>query len=190
MLEVVVVRNENGVIERLWATIEQLAATSIAERSVFRIGLSGGSLIKYLANGAEKCKTDWSKWECYFCDERFVDETNDYSTFGQYKKLFIPKTSLNQSQFVIINRSISLNECAKDYERQIFEKFAIDKVGNVVIFELIYLIYLFIYNFYNFLFVLCSMYSQRIAKYLNLIYFCLEWVRMDIRVHYFPIIHC
>lgn len=129
-MEVIVVRNESSVIERLWTTIEKLATASIAERSVFRVGLSGGSLIKYLATGAEKCKTDWSKWELYFCDERFVDETDDDSTFGQYKKLFIPKTSLNESQFIIINGSLSLDECAKDYERQIFEKFAIDKVGD------------------------------------------------------------
>lgn len=128
MMEVIVVRNERSVIERLWATIEKLATVSIAERSVFRVGLSGGSLIKYLAAGAEKCQTDWSKWELYFCDERFVDETDDDSTFGQYKKLFISKTSLNESQFVVINRSMSLDDCAKDYERQILEKFAIDKV--------------------------------------------------------------
>lgn len=127
-MEVIVVRNENSVIERLWSIIEKVSTTAITERSVFRIGLSGGSLIKYLAIGADKCKTDWSKWELYFCDERFVDETDDDSTFGQYKKLFIPHTPLNESQFVIINRSLSLDDCAKDYERQILEKFGNDKV--------------------------------------------------------------
>lgn len=178
-MEVVVVRNESSIIERLWSTIEKLANASIAERSVFRVGLSGGSLIKYLASGAEKCTTDWSKWEFYFCDERFVDETDEDSTFGQYKKLFIPKTSLNESQFVIINRSLSLDECAKDYERQIFEKFAIDKVGDAVLLNDLLFITLF-----------SILYSQPIAQYLNLIYFCLEWVLMDTLVHCFQITHC
>lgn len=126
-MEVIVEQSEKSVIERLWTIIEKQANESIAERSVFRVGLSGGSLIKYLANGAADCKTDWSKWELYFCDERFVDETNDDSTFGQYKKLFLPKTSLKESQFIIINRSLSLEDCAKDYEKQIFQKFGTDE---------------------------------------------------------------
>lgn len=129
-MEVIVVKNENSVIERLWALILSSAKEAIEEKNVFRIGLSGGSLIKYLASGAETAETDWSKWQLYFCDERFVDESNDDSTFGQYKKLFIPKTKLNESQFVTINRSVSLNESAKDYEQQIYEKFGIEKVRD------------------------------------------------------------
>lgn len=127
-MEVIVVQNESSVIERLWALIVLSANAAIKENGVFRIGLSGGSLIKYLASGAENATTDWSKWELYFCDERFVDETNDDSTFGQYKKLFIPQTKLNESQFVVINRSVSLDECAVDYEQQIYSKFGIQKV--------------------------------------------------------------
>ncbi|XP_055299845.1 6-phosphogluconolactonase [Sitodiplosis mosellana] len=126
-MEVIIVHNESSVIERLWNLIKKSANAAIQENSVFRIGLSGGSLIKYLANGAENAKTDWSKWQLYFCDERFVDESDEDSTFGQYKKLFLPKTQLTESQFVIINRSLSLKDCAKDYEQQIFDKFGIAK---------------------------------------------------------------
>lgn len=129
-MEVIVVQNEGSVIERLWDLIETSANAAIQENSVFRVGLSGGSLIKYLANGAENAKTDWSKWQLYFCDERFVDESNEDSTFGQYKKLFLPKTQLTESQFVIINRSLSLEDCAKDYEQRIFKKFGIEKVSR------------------------------------------------------------
>lgn len=128
VMEVIVVKNEINVIERLWTFIETSANEAIKDRSVFRIGLSGGSLIKYLSDGAENAKTDWSKWQLFFCDERFVDETNDDSTFGQYKKLFIPKTKLDESQFITINRSLLLNECAADYERKILEKFDCEKV--------------------------------------------------------------
>lgn len=183
MMEVIILRNESRLIELLWSKIERFATSSIAEKSVFRVGLSGGSLIKYLASGAENSTTDWSKWELYFCDERFVDETDEDSTFGQYKKLFIPKTSLNESQFVTINRSLSLDECAKDYERQIFEKFAIDKVGDdaVLLSDLLFITFI---TFFSVLF------SQRIAQYLNLIYFCWEWVLMGTPVHCSQITHC
>lgn len=127
-MEQVIVKDELNVIENLWNVIEESANAAIKDRSIFRVGLSGGSLIKYLANGAENAKTDWSKWQLFFCDERFVDVADDDSTFGQYKKLFIPKTRLTDSQFVIINRSVALNDCASDYERQIFEKFNCQKV--------------------------------------------------------------
>lgn len=143
-MEVKIVQNEEKVIDQLWKIIEKSSNEAIQENSVFRVGLSGGSLIKYLANGAENSNTDWSKWQLYFCDERFVDETNEDSTFGQYKKLLIPKTKLTESQFVIINRSLSLEDCAKDYERQIFEKFGLEKVQFQ--YETLFLVF-FITNF-------------------------------------------
>lgn len=127
-MELIVVKNETIVIEQLWDIINRFADEAIAKNSVFRIGLSGGSLINYLSKGAEKCTTDWSKWQLFFCDERFVDETNEHSTFGEYKKHFIANTKLTEAQFVVINRKLSLGECAIDYEKQIYEKFAIDKV--------------------------------------------------------------
>lgn len=124
-MEIVVTVN---VIERLWTLIESSANAAIQDRSVFRIGLSGGSLIKFLADGAENAKTDWSKWQLFFCDERFVDEADDESTFGQYKKIFLPKTKLTESQFLTIDRSLTLNDCAADYERKMLEKFNCEKV--------------------------------------------------------------
>lgn len=128
-MEVVVVRNEDLVIERLWSFIEKAAEEAISQKGVFNVGLSGGSLIKYLANGAEKSTTDWSKWQLFFCDERFVSETNTDSTFGQYKKLFQPKTNLTESQFITIDTSLNLNDCARKYEREIFNKFGIQDVS-------------------------------------------------------------
>lgn len=127
-MDMIVAQNETSVIEKLWDLINKHADEAIAKNSIFRVGLSGGSLINFLSKGAEKCTTDWSKWELYFCDERFVDETNEHSTFGEYKKNLIPNTKLTEAQFVVINRKLSLTECAIDYENQIYEKFAIEKV--------------------------------------------------------------
>lgn len=128
MEEVIVVRNETAVIERLWTIIEKVANEAISVNNVFRIGLSGGSLIKYLATGAGTCKTDWSKWHLFFCDERFVNENDDDSTFGQYKQLFLPKTELNESQFAAINLSLNLSDCAKEYEERIYKEFGTKEV--------------------------------------------------------------
>lgn len=131
MSEVLVETNEDLVIERLWSYIENAASEAISSHGVFRVGLSGGSLIKYLASKADKCRTDWSKWELYFCDERFVEETDDESTFGQYKKLFIPKTSLKESQFVTVDLSLSLKDAAKAYEKEILTRFGLQNVSFI-----------------------------------------------------------
>lgn len=136
-MEVIVVRNEATLIDRLWSTIEKVANQAISTNNAFRIGLSGGSLIKYLAAGAEKCDTDWSKWRLFFCDERYVNETNEDSTFGQYKALFIPKTKLSESQFVTIDLDKNLDECAKAYEEKIYQEFG--SRDTVPVFDLLLL---------------------------------------------------
>lgn len=132
MSEILVETNEEAVIERLWSYIEKSAEDAIAANGVFRIGLSGGSLIKYLTKRANQCSTDWSKWQLYFCDERFVDETNEDSTFGQYKSHFVPKTSLKESQFVTVDRSISLADAAEAYQNEILKNFGLENVSHNV----------------------------------------------------------
>lgn len=127
-MELIVESSEECVISRLWGTIEKLAAESIARDNVFRIGLSGGSLIKYLAAGADTCTTDWTKWQLFFCDERYVPEEDEDSTFGQYRKLFLPKTGLKLSQFATIDTARDLKDCAHAYEQKIYRSFGIQDV--------------------------------------------------------------
>lgn len=122
---VTIVDDETALIDKLWEIIAKAADEAIAQNAVFRVGLSGGSLINFLAAGADRCQTDWSKWQLFFCDERFVDDDNEHSTFGQYKKLFIPKTKLNASQFVTIDRSKDLTGCAKSYAEVMLKLFHI-----------------------------------------------------------------
>lgn len=129
MSEIIVERTEELVIDRLWSYIERSASDAIAANGAFRIGLSGGSVIKYLATGADKCTTDWSKWQLFFCDERFVDESDEDSTFGQYKKLFAPKTGLTTSQFVTVDLSLSLDDAANAYEAEVLRKFGLQDVS-------------------------------------------------------------
>lgn len=125
---IIISKDENDLIERLWDIIKKASDESAAKNATFRIGLSGGSLINFLAAGADKYEGDWSKWQLFFCDERFVDYDNEHSTFGQYKKLFIPKTKLTESQFITIDRSKSLKDCARSYEEAVLNSFAVEKV--------------------------------------------------------------
>ncbi|XP_037946223.1 probable 6-phosphogluconolactonase, partial [Teleopsis dalmanni] len=118
--------------------IEKRACTAIGAKGIFRLGLSGGSMVKYLCDAVTSIKTDLSKWKFFFCDERFVDVTNGESTFGAYKKSLIAKTTLLESQFVCINTDISLEECAKDYEEKILKEFQLE-YGSVPEFDVLLL---------------------------------------------------
>jgi len=139
MSEIIVERTEELVIDRLWSYLEKSAADAIAANGAFRIGLSGGSLIKYLAAGASKCTTDWSKWQLFFCDERFVEENNEDSTFGQFKKLFVPKTGLAITQFVTVDLSLTLDGAAAAYEAEILNKFGLQDSKTIPKFDLLLL---------------------------------------------------
>ncbi|XP_075229456.1 6-phosphogluconolactonase [Lycorma delicatula] len=113
--EVIVVENEAEVIKKLSNLIEKKANDSIAVNGIFKIGLSGGSLVTFLSKGLPEVNTDWEKWRLFFCDERVVPVESADSTFGEYKKSLIGKVPLKESQFVTINTDLSAEKAAKDY---------------------------------------------------------------------------
>lgn len=131
-MHIIKVANETEVISTLSQLIESAASAAIQENGVFRVGLSGGSLVNYLARIADSgLATDWTKWKLFFCDERYVPQTDEDSTFGQYKKLFVPKTKLASDQFVVIDEKLELSECARAYERAIYWEFGIQEVRYI-----------------------------------------------------------
>lgn len=128
-MQLITVNSEENVIEELCKLIESLASKAIASNGKFRVGLSGGSLIKYLSQGLPKITTDWSKWQLFFCDERFVPDSDADSTFGSYNAMLVKNIpSLKAEQFVNINVDLELDECARDYEEKIREAFCMSEV--------------------------------------------------------------
>lgn len=132
-MKLITVKSEQNVIEELCKLVESSAKESISRSGSFRIGLSGGSLIKYLAHGLPSINTDWAKWQLFFCDERYVPETDLDSTFGNYNDLLVNKIEhLSAAQFVKINVDLELNACARDYEQQIRSSFGMPEVSHSV----------------------------------------------------------
>nr|XP_053649237.1 6-phosphogluconolactonase-like [Cherax quadricarinatus] len=114
-----VVENEEEVIRELGALIEKLSNESINERGRFNIGLSGGSMIKFVCSGLPSIKTTWEKWSLFFCDERHVSFTDDDSTYRLYREGLVGNTPLTEEQFVIINPDLDVAAAAKDYEEKL-----------------------------------------------------------------------
>lgn len=122
---VIVVDDEKAVVIKLSQTIQEIANNTIKNNGVFHIGLSGGSLVKYLCTGLPNIDTDWSKWILLFCDERLVPEDSEDSTFGAYKKDFLPKVPLKENQFIRIKQGVTAQEAANDYAQQLSSIFRV-----------------------------------------------------------------
>ncbi|KAJ2944950.1 hypothetical protein O0L34_g1847 [Tuta absoluta] len=120
---VIKVADEQAIISKLESYVQKLSNDAIHNRGKFYIGLSGGSVLKYLCQCLPKVKTDWSKWVLAFCDERVVPEDSEDSTFGVYKRNLIPKTNLNEGQFVVLKQGLSAEEAAIDYKEKLKAQF-------------------------------------------------------------------
>ncbi|OWR51320.1 6-phosphogluconolactonase [Danaus plexippus plexippus] len=125
-MTIIKVADEAGIINKLTSYVEKISNDAILNRGKFFIGLSGGSVVKYLCEGLPKVDTDWSKWVLAFCDERVVPEDSEDSTFGTYEKQLIPKTNLSRNQFLIIKQGVSAEEAARDYTEQLKNAFKSD----------------------------------------------------------------
>lgn len=124
-------------IRELCDLIENIANEAINDRHVFRVGVSGGSLAKYLTTGLPKLRTEFTKWQIFFCDERYVADDDPDSTFGVYKANLLPQVKeLSESNFFKIDQSLGLSECAQEYETRIKKAF---KTEGVPVFDLLLL---------------------------------------------------
>ncbi|GLV33948.1 6-phosphogluconolactonase [Carabus blaptoides fortunei] len=123
MFNKIIAENESDLIIQLSELIEKVSNSSISENNAFNVGVSGGSLVKFLTSGLPKIKTDFSKWKIFFCDERVVPVDNPDSTFGVYKQDLIGKVPLSEEQFVKIKDGVSAEEAANDYNEKLAETF-------------------------------------------------------------------
>ena len=81
--------NNDKVAEELIKVVKEVADQSADD--VIKIGLSGGSLPKFLAAGMKSDigkSIPWSKVKFFFCDERMVATEDADSTLGLYLSLF------------------------------------------------------------------------------------------------------
>ncbi|XP_014261791.1 6-phosphogluconolactonase [Cimex lectularius] len=103
------------VVNALCKLVESYSNDSVRERGLFKIGLSGGSLVDYLSKGLPGISTEWDKWVVFFCDERVVPFQDADSTYGAYKKKLMGKVPLDEKNFVPINPNLTAEDAAKEY---------------------------------------------------------------------------
>ncbi|KAI9124867.1 hypothetical protein K1719_004194 [Acacia pycnantha] len=99
--------------------IAEISETSVKERGVFAIALSGGSLIGLMGKLCEapyNKTVDWSKWYIFWADERVVAKNHADSNYKLAKDGLLSKVPIVPSHVHSINDSMSAEEAADDYE--------------------------------------------------------------------------
>ena len=109
--------NNDKVAEELIKVVKDVADQSADD--VIKIGLSGGSLPKFLAAGMKSDigkSIPWSKVKFFFCDERMVPTEDADSTLGLYLSLFKSLDDIKAEQFVSVAVDLDVDQAAADYE--------------------------------------------------------------------------
>ncbi|XP_017770553.1 PREDICTED: 6-phosphogluconolactonase [Nicrophorus vespilloides] len=116
-------KNESELIDELAKLINDKSEEAITKNGSFKVGVSGGSLVKFLSVALQNVKSDLSKWIVFFCDERMVPSDSEDSTFGAYKKELKGKVNLNDDQFVQIMQGVTVEAAAEDYAKKLMKHF-------------------------------------------------------------------
>ncbi|XP_060591167.1 6-phosphogluconolactonase-like [Ruditapes philippinarum] len=119
----IICETDTQVAEKLCAFVIAKANESIKANGSFYVGLSGGSLVKYLCNGLPQLDTDWKKWRIFFCDERHVPYNSDDCTYTPYKQGLVDKVGMLENNIFPINPNLSVEDSAKDYASKIRQHF-------------------------------------------------------------------
>lgn len=115
---------EDELIENLGNVLKCCADRALENRETFRLGLSGGSLVQLLTRALVALQLDTKYWKFFFCDERYVSHDHQESTYWAYKTQMLSQLpNILDNQFVKANTSLSLDDCANDYEKLIKDEF-------------------------------------------------------------------
>lgn len=121
---ILVLESEADVSSKLCDLVIEKANSAIERDGKFTVGLSGGSMAKFLCNGLPSRTTDWSKWRVFFCDERHVPFTDPECTYTIYKSKLVDNGGpLPGENIFPINPDLSVEEAAQAYKEKILEVF-------------------------------------------------------------------
>uniref|UniRef100_A0A182N362 6-phosphogluconolactonase n=1 Tax=Anopheles dirus TaxID=7168 RepID=A0A182N362_9DIPT len=133
-------RTGDAICDEILGLLEKFANETLGKQDKFRVGVSGGSLADILCEGMSDLRSDFSKWQIFFCDERVVPISDKESTWGIFKRDLLDHCDIiPESIFFPVNSSLEVNEAAADYERKIRDAFGVSKPEEIPSFDLLIL---------------------------------------------------
>ncbi|XP_055596219.1 6-phosphogluconolactonase [Uranotaenia lowii] len=130
----------DAICDEMLGLLEKFANETLAKQEFFRLGVSGGSVATVLSEGMYDLRSDFSRWQIFFCDERIVPEDDKESTYGIYKRdLLDQHPEFPKSAFYPVNCSLTATEAAADYEKTIRKAFKLENSKELPSFDLLIL---------------------------------------------------
>jgi len=116
-----------GTLEELIAEIalyvKSIFNESVKKRGEFRIALSGGSSMDVFAkaflNKDAMSSMDWSKWQVFWADERWLAPTNEDSNYFRSKSVFLDYAGIPSKQIHPYETTLKPPDSALAYEEEI-----------------------------------------------------------------------
>jgi len=125
-----VYQSADELAEGLGKFVIDKSAESIKLHGKFTIALSGGSaatlMSKSLQGDGAKSQIDWTKWQVFFCDERYVALDHSDSNYKAVYDGFLSKMPITSEQIHTLNLLDGVESCALDYENRLRAQFSGD----------------------------------------------------------------
>jgi len=103
--------------------VAQAAEASSVARGRFCVALSGGSLIEIispvLSTAPLRNRIDWSVWQVFWADERWVPPISPDSNFGLARRLLLSQVGVPEGHIHTVDDSKNPDEAARNYEAKI-----------------------------------------------------------------------
>ena len=100
--------------------VSVVAKKSIDDHGHFSVGLSGGSVAKFVSQGLRgRSDIEWAKWHIFYCDERHVPFSSEDSTHAFIKRELLDHVSVPADNVYTIDPTLDVNGAAEDYVRKI-----------------------------------------------------------------------
>ena len=120
-LELINTRTEQDFVTQGTAVLAGRIRQNIDEYGHAIVGLSGGSTPKLIYEVLGKEKIDWNNVTVFLVDERYVPSTHADSNQKLIRETLLKNAKIPESQIVMPNTSLPMEECITQYELAIAE---------------------------------------------------------------------
>ena len=100
--------------------VAAIAKRAASEHGFFSVGLSGGSVAKFISQGLrDRSDVNWASWRVFYCDERVVPFTSEDSTHAYIQRELLDRVPILPEHTFAIDPTLDARGAAEDYTRKI-----------------------------------------------------------------------